>query len=146
MIRKFFIGYIFFVLGCGKGENPYTQTGEATFYADYFKGKITSSGERYHPDSLTAAHKFLPLGTKVEVTNLENDSSVMVKINDRGPYVSDRIIDLSKAAASKLGFITEGKTEVLIEVIQPAEGYDMSDSIATDRIEQYYKMQENTSE
>src|SRR5688572_32693428 len=82
-----------------------TQTGKASFYADKFEGSPTASGEKYRHNKLTAAHKSLPFGTKVKVTNLANNQTVEVVINDRGPYVDGRVIDLSKSAAEKLGFI-----------------------------------------
>src|SRR5690349_13416431 len=75
------------------------QTGKASFYADKFEGVPTASGEKYKHNKLTGAHKTLPFGTTVRVTNLANNQSVEVTINDRGPYVDNRIIDLSKAAA-----------------------------------------------
>ncbi|QOI96981.1 MAG: septal ring lytic transglycosylase RlpA family protein [Flammeovirgaceae bacterium] len=98
------------------------QTGKASYYADKFEGQPTASGEKYRHNKLTAAHKTLPFGTKVRVTNLANNNSVEVIINDRGPYVEDRIIDLSKSAAEKLEFITQGLAEVKIEVIDPGDG------------------------
>src|SRR5689334_4107205 len=75
------------------------QTGKASFYADSFEGNPTASGEKYRANKFTAAHKTLPFGTVVKVTNLANKESVNVTINDRGPYVEGRVIDLSKAAA-----------------------------------------------
>jgi rare lipoprotein A len=78
---------------------------------------------------MTAAHKKLPLGTKVEVVNQDNDSSVVVEITDRGPYVGERIIDMSNAAAKKLDFVEEGKTEVELEVVEPADGHTVADSL-----------------
>lgn len=98
------------------------QTGKASFYADKFDGKPTASGEKYRHNKLTGAHKTLPFGTKVRITNLSNNETVEVTINDRGPYVDDRIIDLSKAAAEKLGFVNQGLTEVKLEVIDPGDG------------------------
>jgi rare lipoprotein A len=98
------------------------QTGKASFYADKFEGSLTASGEKYKHSKLTAAHKTLPFGTKVRVTNLGNNSSVEVVINDRGPYVENRIIDLSKSAAEKLGFINLGLADVKIEVIDAGDG------------------------
>src|SRR5689334_17335274 len=77
------------------------QTGKASFYADKFEGKPTASGEKYKHNKLTGAHKSLPFGTKVKVTNVANNQSVIVVINDRGPYVDGRIIDLSKSAAEQ---------------------------------------------
>jgi rare lipoprotein A len=98
------------------------QTGKASFYADKFEGVFTASGEKYRHNKLTAAHKTLPFGTKVRVTNLENEKTVEVIINDRGPYVEERIIDLSKQAAEELGFINKGLADVKLEVIDPGDG------------------------
>lgn len=98
------------------------QTGKASFYADKFEGAYTASGEKYKHNKLTAAHKTLPFGTKVRVTNLGNSQSVEVTINDRGPYVEDRIIDLSKEAAEQLGFINKGLADVKVEVVDPGDG------------------------
>lgn len=99
-----------------------TQTGKASFYADKFEGSPTASGEKYRHAKLTAAHKTLPFGTKVRVTNIANNQSVDVVVNDRGPYVDGRVIDLSKSAAEKLGFINQGLAEVKIEVIDAGNG------------------------
>jgi rare lipoprotein A len=89
--------------------------GQASWYGPGFHGKKTASGEIFDQGRLTAAHKTLPLGTKAKVTNLENGSTVEVEINDRGPYVGDRVIDLSHAAANALGFVATGLTMVRIE-------------------------------
>ncbi|TSK06780.1 MAG: septal ring lytic transglycosylase RlpA family protein [Geobacter sp.] len=88
--------------------------GIATYYAKKFHGRETTSGERYHPEKLTAAHQSLPLGTKVLVRNLANDKEVTVVINDRCRKKSFPFIDLSRAAARKLGFFGEGKAKVAI--------------------------------
>ncbi len=93
------------------------QTGKASFYADKFEGRRTASGVKYHHNKATAAHRHLPFGTKVRVTNLANNKSTVVEINDRGPFVSGRIIDLSKSAADKLGYLPIGVTDVVIEVV-----------------------------
>ena len=98
------------------------QTGKASFYADKFEGRPTASGEKYRHNKLTAAHKTLPFGTKVKVTNLDNNKTVEVIINDRGPYVDGRIIDLSKSAAEQLGFINQGLAEVKVEIVDPGDG------------------------
>ncbi len=98
------------------------QTGKASFYADKFEGVSTASGEKYRHNKLTGAHKTLPFGTKVRVTNLDNNQSVEVTINDRGPYVEGRVIDLSKEAAEKLGFINKGLADVKLEVVDPGDG------------------------
>jgi rare lipoprotein A len=98
----------------------FTERGIASWYGRKFHGRRTSSGEPYDMYKMTAAHKHLPLPTYVEVTHLENGRSVVVKVNDRGPFAHNRIIDLSYAAAAKLGMIEEGTAPVEIRVISPA--------------------------
>jgi rare lipoprotein A len=94
------------------------EVGLASYYHDFFNGKRTASGELYNPGKLTAAHKFLPIGTLIKVTNLENDKSIIVRINDRGPYVKNRILDLSKSAAIQLGITTTGFARVTYTIIE----------------------------
>ncbi len=94
------------------------QVGVASFYGAEFHGRPTSSGEIYDMNSLTAAHPTLPLGTLVKVTNLANNKSVIVKVNDRGPFKKNRIIDVSYEAAKQLGFLNEGTALVKIEVVK----------------------------
>ncbi len=91
------------------------EYGKASYYADNFEGRKTASGELFSQDSLTAAHLTLPIGTKVKVTNIKDNRSVIVRINDRGPNVPDRIIDLSRKAMQQLNGIYEGVIEVRIE-------------------------------
>ncbi|QSS97067.1 septal ring lytic transglycosylase RlpA family protein [Psychroflexus sp. ALD_RP9] len=93
------------------------QTGKASFYADKFEGRQTASGEIYTHNKATAAHRKLAFGTKVRVTNLANNKSVIVVINDRGPFIRGRIIDLSKSAAQILGFVGSGVADVNVEVL-----------------------------
>lgn len=90
----------------------YKDKGEASWYGPGFSGRKTASGERYNQNSLTAAHRSLPFGTTVRVTALDSGKSVIVRINDRGPYSGGRIIDLSKAAAKEIGMIGTGTAEV----------------------------------
>jgi rare lipoprotein A len=104
------------------GALAQTQTGKASFYADKFEGSPTASGEKYKHSKLTAAHKTLPFGTKLRVTNIGNNQSVEVVVNDRGPYIDGRVIDLSKSAAEKLGFINQGLAEVKLEVLDAGDG------------------------
>src|SRR5512135_3460066 len=94
----------------------YVQRGEASWYGPGFHGRKTASGERFNQHSLTAAHRKLPLGTKATVINLNNGKTVEVEINDRGPYVRGRIIDLSEAAAKRLAMKRTGTTLVRLEV------------------------------
>lgn len=96
---------------------PYVETGTASWYGPNHDGKRTASGERFDMNAMTAAHRTLPFGTVVEVTNLENQRSVRVRINDRGPYARNRILDLSAAAARRLGIKTKGTARVRIEVV-----------------------------
>lgn len=92
--------------------------GGASYYADKYEGRPTASGESFSQKKLTAAHKTLKFGTMVRVTNLSNNKKVEVKINDRGPYVNGRIIDLSRAAAEKIDLIKSGVAEVTVEIIK----------------------------
>jgi rare lipoprotein A len=99
------------------------ETGTASWYGKAHHGQPTASGETYDMHALTAAHQSLPLGTRVLVTNVKNDRSVEVRINDRGPFVRGRILDLSYAAAEQLGALTDGAFRVKLRVIdEPAGG------------------------
>jgi len=95
------------------------QEGEASYYADALHGNKTASGVPYDKDAMTAAHRTLPFGTKVKVTYLKTGKSVEVVVNDRGPHVKGRIIDLSRAAARVLGLIEDGHGEVRLEGCVP---------------------------
>ena len=92
--------------------------GISSYYGPKFHGKLTANGEIFDMYGLTAAHKTLPLNTIIRVTNLKNDKSLILRINDRGPYVGNRILDCSYGAAKKLDFVKEGTVEVRIEVIE----------------------------
>jgi rare lipoprotein A len=99
----------------GKGQ---VLRGDASYYANYFNGRRTASGDRYDPRKLTAANRTLPLGTKLKVTRVDSGRSVVVTVNDRGPFGKRRrILDLSRAAAERLGMISDGHTEVRAEVL-----------------------------
>ena len=103
----------------GAGQGPGVQRGMATFYGDEQQGGPTASGEQFDKRKLTAAHRTLPLGTRVRVTNTRNGRSVEVRINDRGPYGNhSRIIDLSEAAALQLDMIAAGVVPVIVEVLK----------------------------
>src|SRR5262245_24309964 len=91
--------------------------GRASYYGRGFAGRRTASGDIFHPEELTAAHRFLPLGTKVRVTNLHTGLSVLVTINDRGPYVRGRHIDLSMGAARAIGMLGRGVANVVMQVL-----------------------------
>ena len=98
---------------------PYRARGIASWYGRKFHGKPTSSGERYDMYAMTAAHTILPIPSYARVTNLSNGRSVVVRVNDRGPFHSERIIDLSYAAAYKLGYVNAGSASVEVEAILP---------------------------
>ena len=95
-----------------------TMEGVASYYADDFNGKKTANGETYDMYKMTAAHRSLPFNTKVKVTNLDNKRSIIVRINDRGPFKLERIIDLSLAAATQLGMKGTGTAHVKLEVVE----------------------------
>jgi rare lipoprotein A len=91
--------------------------GEASYYGRELAGNKTASGERFNPMGLTAAHRTLPLGTKLKVTNKSNGKSVVVRINDRGPFVKHRLIDVSLGAAHQIGMVRAGKAQVRLELL-----------------------------
>ena len=103
--------------------NNLEETGEvingyASFYHNKFHGRKTASGEIYDKDDFTAAHRSLPFGTKLLVRNLENNKTVVVRVNDRGPFVRGRVLDLSRAAAEEIGMVESGVAEVEIRVLK----------------------------
>ncbi|MBO7381657.1 MAG: septal ring lytic transglycosylase RlpA family protein [Neisseriaceae bacterium] len=120
------IGFASFFLGLflspnhanAKNNAPMVQEGTASWYGGKFHGRKTASGERFNTYDLTAAHRTLPMHSLVKVTNLSNGKSVVVRINDRGPYVGKRVIDLSYSAANQLGFVKRGIAKVRLERIQ----------------------------
>ena len=97
--------------------NEEDETGVASWYGQEFQGNATASGEPYDLNGLTAAHPKLPFGTTVRVTNLKNRKDILLRINDRGPHVGRRLIDVSWAAAKRLGFVHSGLTRVRVEVV-----------------------------
>ena len=114
-------GKTYFVLPTGK---DYNEVGIASWYGTKFHGRKTSNGEIYNMYAMTAAHKSLPIPSYVRVTNLENKRSIIVRVNDRGPFHGPRLIDLSYVAALKLGFADKGTAKVLIEAIDPSGSQD----------------------
>jgi rare lipoprotein A len=111
-----------FVMGCGPKQSALKapagpSVGLASYYGHKFQGRRTASGERFDMHAFTAAHPRLAFGTRVRVTNLQNNRSVDVRINDRGPFVKGRIIDLSYAAAKKIGMLSVGVVKVQIAIL-----------------------------
>ncbi|MGY4815163.1 septal ring lytic transglycosylase RlpA family protein [Pseudomonas chlororaphis subsp. piscium] len=111
---------LFLLAGCASHDidpRGYDKTGVASYYGAKHHGKRTASGEPFNQHGMTAAHRELPFGTRVKVTNLKNDKSVVVRINDRGPHTRGRLIDLSRAAAQQLGMIRSGTAKVRVQAI-----------------------------
>ena len=102
------------------------QTGRASWYGDVHQGKKTASGEIYDMHTLTAAHRTLPFGTRVRVTNIDNGRSVVVRVNDRGPFAHGRLIDVSHAAARELGVLGAGLFTVRLEILEDAAAEPLS--------------------
>lgn len=99
----------------------WTQEGVASWYGPGFHGRPTASGEVFDMDAMTAAHRTLPLGTRIEVTVLATGRRTRVRVNDRGPFVDDRVLDVSRATARRLGFLQDGTARVRIRVVEPPE-------------------------
>ena len=101
-----------------KLKTTYLGKGKASFYSNKFQNRKTANGERFKQSKLTAAHKKLPFGTRVKVTNIRNGKSVIVRINDRGPFIRGRVIDLSRAAFKKIGNTRSGVIRVKLEIVK----------------------------
>jgi rare lipoprotein A len=133
-------GAVALLAGCSSAPKPktvtagYSERGIASWYGGKFHGRATASGEIYDMHEMTAAHKTLPLGSVVDVKNLDNGRKVRVKVNDRGPFVKGRIIDLSFAAAQEIGMVGPGTAHVRLEVVStPASGGDAAAAPPLDR-------------
>ncbi len=121
--------------------SAFSQEGTASWYGEKFHGHLTSNGEIYDMYAMSAAHKTLPLPTYVRVTNLDNNKSVVVRVNDRGPFHGNRIIDLSYVAAYKLNMLDSGTARVRVEALQPSSNNEMlavTPPLKLDDIEQFY--------
>ena len=120
--RNSWLLLVLILAACGGAQRPaapgQVERGMATWYGGRLNGSMTASGERFDQDAMTAAHRTLPFGAIVRVTNLKNDRSVTVRINDRGPYGRGRVIDVSRAAARVLAMISDGVVPVMIEVLR----------------------------
>lgn len=119
MMRWLHITLLCMAFNTASAQRDSVSTGTASFYANKFQGRKTSSGEVFDQNKFTAAHKHLPFGTWLKVTNLSNDSVVWVKVNDRLPKSSKRSVDLTMAAAKQLNFVRKGLTKVRLEISQP---------------------------
>lgn len=115
-----------------KSAHGFVEEGVASWYGPGFHGKATASGETYNQYAMTAAHKILPLGTRVRVTHLGNGKSVLVRVNDRGPFVDDRVIDLSRAAATRLDMMGKGTGRVRVQSLGNVPQISSSGNMAGD--------------
>jgi rare lipoprotein A len=124
MLKKPFLIFFIIILATQTiySQKSFQKTGKASYYADKFHQKKTANGEIYDKEKFTAAHRTLPFGTIVKITNLQNKKTTTVRINDRGPAIQSRIIDVSKAAALELDMIKAGVVNVSIEII-PQESF-----------------------
>ncbi len=127
------------MFSCAEEEAVVLQEGTASWYGPGFHGQRTSSGEIYDANDTTAAHRTLPFDTVVRVVNTENDSTIHVRINDRGPYVGDRIIDLSRYAAERLDMMEEGTAHVRLELVEAGSPIpeDLSRELFTIQLAEY---------
>ncbi len=125
MLNKIFIStaaILFLLLPLSSfSDELYPQYGNASWYGKYLHGKKTASGERFDQHSFTGAHRSLPFGTLVRVINLRNGKEVVITVNDRGPFIRGRIIDISRAAAGSIGILSRGVTRVRVEIVSKPE-------------------------
>lgn len=129
-MKKFVFAFLIFGFAFSAFSDFYKTNVTVSYYASDFHGKKTSSGETFNMYDLTCAHKMLPFGTKVKVTNLKNGKSVVVRVNDRGPFVKTREMDLSKAAAAKLDMIKDGTAKVNLEIVSLGKNTKQSEVTA----------------
>ena len=137
-----FVTFMFVYVFVHAQNKNYVKTGIASFYADKFEGRTTANGEIYYHAKKTAAHRTLPFGSIVKVTNLENNKYAVVRINDRGPFVDNRIIDLSKSVAQELGFVKKGLAKVKIELIASTDDLPDNKPLVKRKLQNkaYYKV------
>lgn len=113
-----FLSLLTLLAGCASHDidpHGYDETGGASYYGARHHGKRTASGEAFNQNAMTAAHRQLPFGTRVKVTNLNNDKAVILRVNDRGPHRRGRLIDVSRAAAEQLGMLRSGVAKVRVQ-------------------------------
>lgn len=127
MVKNLILVLSLFFISCQVFSRSTIETGKASYYADKFQGKKTTSGEPYDHKKYTAAHRTLPFNTLVKVTSEKNAKSVVVRINDRGPHVKQRIIDLSRIAAEKINLVHDGIAPVTLKVIGQGKSNESPD-------------------
>ncbi len=127
-VSFFAVFLLIYISGCAHVQRPvpgagWIESGTASWYGEDFHGRPTASGEKYDMYGCSAAHKTIPLGSRVRVTNLDNGKEIVVPVNDRGPFVGNRIIDMSYGAAQRLGMVEVGLAKVRIEVLELPNNY-----------------------
>ena len=135
IIRIFFLFFVLFNFVKGQTTNEsesLVENGKASFYHDNFQGQETSNGENYNKNDFTAAHRTFPFNTFLLVTNKINNKSVVVRINDRGPFKKSRVIDLTRSAATKIGMVPFGVVPVRLEVLTYLDRLSITDSVFQD--------------
>jgi len=115
-------------------DDDYDETGVSSWYGPNFHGRPTANGEIFDQNALSAAHTTLPIPSMIEVTNLENGRTAVLRLNDRGPFADDRILDVSRAAAVELGFLSQGLTRVRVRYLGPPDGLAPAGTVAPSRI------------
>ena len=141
----FLIGFFILISSVSLFDEVYKTGVTASYYAEDFHGKKTSNGERFNMNDFTCAHKSLPFNTILKVTNLANGKTCEVRVNDRGPFVLNREIDLSKAAATKLGMIGTGTTKVKLEIVKKGANTKISQQTAASAAKIMKKMYGDTA-
>lgn len=141
LIKSLTIGCLVALLAITVNAQTYDEKGRCSFYADKFQGRNTASGEKYDKNQLTAAHRTLAFNTLVKVTNLHNNKSVIVRINDRGPNTGNRLIDLSRAAAVSIDMIAYGVIDSRVEYVGMANADSVKQTLAAQKVEAELKLE-----
>jgi rare lipoprotein A len=141
VIKRFMINVLLAAIPILATAQTYNETGRCSYYADKFQGRNTAGGEKYDKDQFTAAHRTLPFNTLVRVTNLHNNKSVIVRINDRGPNTGNRLIDLSKAAAVSIDMIAYGVIDARVEYVGMANADSIRQILAAQKAEAAKKLE-----
>lgn len=127
-----FIAFSFLFTPTAFGQSKKVEYGKCGYYSDALQGRKTSSGEKYDKNAYTCAHKSLPYGTRVRVTRMDNKKSVLVRVNDRGPYIEGYVVDVSRKAANAIGLIRDGVTRVKVEVVEAVDEANLASSSRDD--------------
>ena len=136
LIRSAVCALAVFGSAAGAADRGYNETGPASWYGDELRGHKTANGEAFNPDGMTAAHRTLPMSSYVEVTSLDTGKTIVVRVNDRGPYHGNRLIDLSWEAARRLGMVGHGARMVRIRQVSSSKGSSVDSFVSEDALDQ----------